>query len=34
MLRILCAGSEPAVIAQGSADLRIMIPCWMLDEPL
>jgi len=34
VLRRLRAGSEPAVIAQGTADLRIMIPCWMLDEPL
>jgi hypothetical protein len=34
ILRRLRAGSEPAVIAQGVEDLRIMIPCWMLDEVL
>jgi hypothetical protein len=34
ILRRLRGGAEPAVIAQGSTDLRIMIPCWMLDDSL
>ncbi len=32
MIRGLRTHGEPAVIVQGNEDLRLMIPCWMLDE--
>lgn len=32
MVRRLRAREEPAVIVQGPQDLRVAIPCWMLDD--
>ena len=32
MIRNLRIHEEPGVIVQSEEDLRLMIPCWMLDE--
>lgn len=32
MIRNLRTREEPGVIVQDEADLRLMVPCWMLDD--